>query len=124
METLGKGDYEILNACITGEGVFPITSKEQLMEMARKANDTFMSFQDFVSGMNMDMAKEIRLMRVDKGCTWRRVAEIMHEFILKQTGEDMWQPPSNQLMGMALCKKAAQLHGEDYMGKYWNDWND
>lgn len=32
----------------------------------------------------------------------------------------LWQPPTNQLWGMALCKLAALAHGEDYKAPPWN----
>jgi len=31
-----------------------------------------------------------------------------------------WAAPSNQLLGMALCEKAATFFGENYMKEPWN----
>jgi len=31
-----------------------------------------------------------------------------------------WDPPSNQVAGMALCKIAAEYLGEDYFTDPWN----
>jgi hypothetical protein len=31
-----------------------------------------------------------------------------------------WDPPDNQIWGMALCEIAAQAHGEDYRKPPWN----
>jgi hypothetical protein len=32
----------------------------------------------------------------------------------------LWDPPDNQIWGMALCEIAAQAHGEDYRKAPWN----
>lgn len=58
---------------------------------------------------------DVREWRVTQGCTWRRVAELAYE-----AWGGNWHPPSNQLVGMAICKWAAQKYGQDYMGGPWN----
>ncbi|MBU0846725.1 hypothetical protein KKH23_06000 [Patescibacteria group bacterium] len=65
--------------------------------------------------MTLGQAKAVRVLRVDKGYSWRAVAEACYEL-----GWGKWSPPSNQIMGMALCERAAQLLGEDYEKEPWN----
>lgn len=72
---------------------------------------------DIKGRMTKKRALEIRRIRVEEEYTWRAVARHCHK--LWGDAAD-WDPPSNQLAGMALCKLAAKVFNEDY---YDNDWN-
>ncbi len=53
--------------------------------------------------------------------TWRYVAASAHaHYHSKDYGFVDWYPASNQLMGMALCAKAAKVLGEDPDKEPWN----
>lgn len=96
-----------------------IDTPEQLKAICEAAKNTFDVFDVEIAGrMTTDRAARIRQLRVDEGCTWRAVAEQSFE----DWGEDAtWQPSSNQLVGMALCKTAAAIFGEDYYDEgTWN----
>lgn len=60
-------------------------------------------------------AKRVRQLRVACGCSWRKVAEVCHKHF-----KGAWDPPDNQIMGMALCEEAARRLGEN---AYDDDWN-
>lgn len=109
-------DKEILRSAQTGEGLTPITSKE-LKEMAKAAREISESFKKIAAGMTKEQASEIRKFRVNEECTWRGVAQkAWNAGLFGRT----WNPPSNQLMGVALCERAAEFHGEDHMKGPWN----
>ena len=88
-----------------------------LVELGRKANERQVEFAAVVSGMTLGQAAQVRSWRVDGRMTWRRVARAAY-------GEGWydrdWWPPANQIMGMALCEKAALLFNENYREDPWN----
>lgn len=109
-------DREVFRSAATGEGLIPITSGEQLMELAQAAQATHDTFLSEVAELITDeRAAFVRKLRVEEGYSWRAVAEACY---LEWNGD--WQPPSNQLMGMALCEHAANHYGEHYMDDTWN----
>jgi len=113
-------DEAIVKAAFTGEGLIEITSTEMLMGMAEAATKTGDHFLQLAAEIvTIDRAACVRKLRVDYGYTWRAIAQKCYD---AWDGEQHdWSPPSNQLMGMALCEVAAKLYGEDYMnGKPWN----
>jgi hypothetical protein len=57
-------------------------------------------------------ARWIRVLRVDMGCTWGRVAELFG----KATGDS----DTTQMHGAALCRWAANMLGEDPTEEPWN----
>jgi hypothetical protein len=61
-------------------------------------------------------AEQIRLMRVVKNYTWRMVAKATFD----QFDADWKTTPSSQIVGMELCKVAAEHFGEDYKAPPWN----
>ncbi len=65
--------------------------------------------------MELWQARIIWVLRVEEKCSWRAIAEVCYNL-----GWAKWSPPSNQIMGMALCQRAAQLLGEDYKKEAWN----
>ena len=112
---ISKADAEILQSVQSGEGLITIKSVEELQEMAKAAAERFDEFKELCSPMTLVQAKAVRKLRVEEGCSWRAVAEICYKL-----GWGKWSPPSNQIMGMALCWRAAQLLGEDYEKEPWN----
>jgi len=112
-------DMEIIKSAKTGEGIIQIKSKEQLMALAKAASDTFDYFREQARKMTKEQAEFIRRLRVDEGYSWRAVARRCygnHRF----RDWPKWGPPSNQIMGMALCERAAEFFGEDYRKEPWN----
>jgi hypothetical protein len=96
-----------------------IKSVKDLKRLAKMAHDTKTTFDSQMGKMTLRQAKEIRKIRVDKGYSWRMVARTCHDRgYWKTLGK--WEPTSNQLMGMALCERAAKFFNEEYMDKTWN----
>jgi hypothetical protein len=119
-ERLAEADKKILEEAGCG-GLIAITSNEQLMELAQAAGETKSIFDAMLKGMAQEQADFIRELRVDKGYTWRSVAQTCSENKLFEGGVYDWQPPSNQLAGMALCERAAKFFkDEQYMKEPWN----
>jgi hypothetical protein len=116
---IDRTDLEIIQSAATGEGLIPIDSMEQLMELAKALSDTFDYFREHVgSRMTKEQAEFIRKLRVEKDYSWRAVARAC--WWQKWEGYEEWQPASSQPMGMALCEKAAEFFGEHYRAKPWN----
>jgi len=107
---------KIIESCITGEGLIKIESREELMELAKMAERTKREIEKSIENMNLKEAKRIRNWRI-KGSSWRRVAELAYKN--KLCGKE-WEPPSNQLAGVALCEKAASIFNEDSKQEPWN----
>ena len=114
---LADGDKEVLRSAATGEGLIEITSVEQLARLALAAQETRNIFVEIVQGMTEEQAYQIKAWRCMNGYIWRMVAQ--EAYSAGFCGAD-WSPPSNQIMGMALCEKAAAFFGEDYMVEPWN----
>lgn len=112
---LSSTDKEILESVKTGKGMITIKSVEQLQEMAKAAAERFEEFKELCSPMELWQARIIRVLRVEEGCSWRAIAEICYKL-----GWGKWSPPSNQILGIALCWRAAQLLGEDHEKEPWN----
>lgn len=112
---ISKADAEILQSVQAGEGLITIKSVEELQEMAKAAAERFDEFKELCSPMTLAQAKAVRKLRVEMGFSWRAVAEACYKL-----GWGKWSPPSNQIMGMALCERAALIHGENYMEAPWN----
>lgn len=93
-----------------------IESAEQLHALAEAAGRTFDEAERLLLDvLTPERCAFVRRLRVDEDHSWRAVATVCHE-----TWGASWEPPSNQLWGMALCKLAALAHGEDYMSDPWN----
>lgn len=107
-------DAEVIASAKTGEGLIALTP-EMLEDLAQAARETWGEFGSFAATITSEQAAFVRKLRVDDGWTWRGVAQECHD---AWNGD--WQPPSNQIMGMALCEVAAKHFGEDYMQDPWN----
>lgn len=79
----------------------------KLYELAEKANETMEQYKRVANLLTVDGARIIKKWRVDEHFTWRSVAR-------RFSGD------SNQLLGMALCERAAVMCNEDYMKEPWN----
>lgn len=117
---LDPTDMEILKSVNTGEGTITIKSVEELKALAKAASDKFDAYSLYVrEHMTKEQAEFVRRLRVDEGYSWRAVARRCygnHRF----RGWLRWAPPSNQIIGMALCEQAAVMYGEDYEKEPWN----
>ena len=111
---LSQTDMEIMKEVQSGGGVL-IKSPDELKELARAAGERFKEFKELCSPMTLEQAKVVRKLRVEKGFSWRAVAQACYNL-----GWGKWSPPSNQIMGMAICERAAQLLNENYMKPPWN----
>lgn len=65
--------------------------------------------------MNRARALYARRLRIDQGFSYRALAAACHA-----AWGGFWEPPSNQLMGMAICEAAARSLGEPIKGYPWN----
>lgn len=113
---LDIGDYSVMATTAHGEGAKTL-SLNDLREMARQANETHRHFLDLVrGGMKKRHARYIRQLRLANH-SWRLIARYCYN---RGWEWARWEPPSNQLAGMALCERAAELHGENYREEPWN----
>jgi hypothetical protein len=114
-------DESILRAAQTGDGLIPITSGEQLRALAEAAKARHDGFLTLAAElMTAERTAFVRRLRVDDGYSWRAVATACYDEWIGEREHDEWYPPSNQLMGMALCEAAATAYGEDHMSEPWN----
>lgn len=95
-----------------------IKTPEMFEAFAKAAQTARGLFDNSVESMTLAQAKFVRKLRVEDGCTWRAVAGICNDQKWENLGD--WYPDGNQLMGMALCEKAASFFGEKYMEEPWN----
>ena len=93
-------------------------SYEDLVEFGKKADNRMQEFTELVSGMTLGHAAQVRIWRVDEHMTWRSVARAC--YLEKWTNLWGWEPASNQILGMALCEKAAKFFNENYREPPWN----
>lgn len=113
-KVVSQTDVEIMKEVQSGGGI-PIRSLDELKELARAASERFEEFKELCSPMTLEQAKVVRKLRVEKGFSWRALAQACYDL-----GWGKWSPPSNQIMGMAICERAAQLLNENYMEPPWN----
>jgi hypothetical protein len=94
-----------------------LTFKE-LVELSSKASARMEEFEHLAKNMTRKQAKQIRIFRMDHRMTWRSVARACHSQMWSNLCG--WYPPSNQIMGMVLCAKAASFFKEDFIKPPWN----
>jgi hypothetical protein len=94
----------------------PLTA-EDLSKFEVLANERLGEFRTVVDPMTMGQATQIRAWRCDSHMTWRSIARAAWR---EKWFARNWQPPANELMGVALSERAAKLFGEDYMKVPWN----
>ncbi len=116
-----EADKEVLS----GEGALPYSPKlfKHLAEGLQKNAENFEQIAATLIN-NVEEATRIKNYRVHNNTcagTWRYVAASAHaHYHSKEYNFVDWYPASNQLMGMALCSKAAELLGEDPDKEPWN----
>jgi hypothetical protein len=84
-----------------------------LKELMVAATSTKSRFDGQFTDMTLEHAQFVRRLRIDDGYSWRAVASAC---------ADAWAGDwnGNQLAGMAICERAAELCGEDYDADPWN----
>ena len=95
-------------------------SKEQFINLGDMANEHYKDFKQQFAGMPRYIAEIVRAWRVDEHYTWRRIAHAAADNMSFRLIFKKWYPPSNQLVGMALCDRAARVLGEDFSKEPWN----
>ncbi len=118
----GKTPYEVMDMALSEEGTEPEARKEveglrqltpsDLTVLREKGNETIEHLKSFISVDTLN-AGLIRKLRVDENYSWRAVSRAL-SYLWTDVDE------SNQLAGMVLCEKAAQMFQEDYMEPPWN----
>ncbi len=88
-----------------------------LVELGKKADARMQEFTEVVEGMALAQAAQVRIWRVVSHMTWRSVARDAHS---EGWFHRQWGPPSNQIMGMVLCEKAALFFKENFREAPWN----
>lgn len=100
-------------------GFLNITSTSQFMGMTKAAWKRHEKFYRMVKKrMTPEQAALVRTARVGWGSTWRSVARFCWEQNWRMWRS--WHPVSNQIIGMAICQRAAEIAGEDFMKPPWN----
>lgn len=102
------------------DGLVRIETPEQLFALAEAAkrgrDNALLALRDV---MTPDRCQEVRDLRIDSDGnvygSWRYVAGECHK-----RWQASWEPPTNQLWGMALCQIAAEFFGENYREAPWN----
>lgn len=64
-----------------------------------------------------DIARSIRVARVEKQMSWVKVGQSFQAFWGDDQITDLW------IFGMLLCKYAAATFGENFRGEYWLPYN-
>ncbi len=90
---------------------------EGLVNIGSMVNERMGEFTDVVKPMTLGEAAQIRAWRCDSHMTWRSLARAAWR---EKWFERHWEPRENQLMGMAMAEKAAQLFGENFREPPWN----
>jgi len=113
-QKLDPSDIEILKSIKTGEGMITI-NPEELKRFAETAANLFEDCRKMVEPMTEEQAEVVRRLRVEEGYSWRAIAHACYDL-----GWGHWSPPSNQIVGMAICERAAEFFGENYRQEPWN----
>jgi hypothetical protein len=85
----------------------PITSVEQFMDLAKQAKDTFDKFKTNIRNkMTKQRAEKVYDYYVNQKYSWRLLAMATWAEWMDDAN---WNPPDNQLAGMALCEVASEV---------------
>jgi hypothetical protein len=97
---------------------------EQMDEMAKHAGEALKAFEVIAEAIvtRLEMGSFVRAQRIEERKSWRAVSRSVHEEVqrARKLTSPLWEPVSNQLMGMTLCKVAAEVADQDYMEPPWN----
>ena len=107
---MGQAEHDFLEQ---EEG--QIITPEELIAFTKLAYERKLEF-DVVALAGMTMERALRIKQLRSKLSWRAVATITHD---EWGAEAMWEPPTNQIAGMALCETAAKLLQEDYKKFPW-----
>lgn len=84
-----------------------ILSTEEMIKLGEIGNQTMNQYRKIVMWMDINTAVKIRKWRTEEHLTWRAIARRqMHD--------------SSQLIGMALCERAARMCNQNYEMDPWN----
>jgi len=100
----------------------PLTLDE-LTKLSQQADERWIIYHRYVElMMTNDQAIQVRVWRVNEHFTWRAVARAAFGMAVTDQWQKwrVWAPPSNQLMGMALCHRAAEFFDENDREPPWN----
>jgi len=95
----------------------------EMIKLAEQADERFTTYHRYVElMMTKDQAIQVRVWRINEHFSWRAVARAAFGMVVSDRWQKwkVWDPPSNQLMGMALCHRAAELHDQNYRKEPWN----
>jgi hypothetical protein len=91
----------------TAPGNTPITSVEQFMEMAKQAQARMTEFRiNIRNKMTKKRAEKVYEYYVNQKYSWRLLAMATWAEWMEDAA---WNPPDNQLAGMALCEIASEV---------------
>jgi hypothetical protein len=97
---------------------------ELMEQMSGPAREALQHYQELSAAVvtRLNLAAYVRQLRIDEKRTWRAVARGVHEKLAEDRNlpGPLWEPVSNQIVGMSLCKVAAETHDQDYMQPPWN----
>jgi len=125
LEALQKeepGKFREFKESFESQALKPLTMDE-LVDLARQGDERKKGYDEHVElMMTKSQALNIRVWRITKHYSWRSVARAAFGRVVSNEwkGWRLWDPPSNQVMGMALCEQAAKLLGENYRDPPWN----
>ena len=95
----------------------------EIAKLAQQADERWTAYHRYVElMMTKDQAIQVRVWRINGHFSWRAVARAAFGMVVSEHWQKwkLWDPPSNQLMGIALCQRAAELHDQNYMKEPWN----
>jgi hypothetical protein len=104
-------------------------SLEDLKEYLMRGQEPDADFYFLAGDLTFGQAGKVRHWRVDEHRSWRSLAREAFTSIvrghegwdnLRKTDNPPWSPPSSQIAGLGLCKRAAALFKEDYLNPPWN----
>ncbi len=101
---MGEAEHRTL---IEDSGI--IVTPEKLKELAKLARERKLEF-DVVACAGMSYQRALRIRELRSKLSWRGVAL---ETYAEWGADALWEPPTNQLAGMALCEAAAHVLQED-----------
>jgi hypothetical protein len=78
-------------------------------------DDSWPPTKDAKEILTPERAQRVKHLRCVEDRTWRSVA-----VICRKEFHGSWEPPENQLWGVALCRVAARILGEDPNKEPWN----
>ncbi len=115
---MDPSDIAILKNAKEGDGIV-IRSREDFEALLKMAADHRDEFSRICNEyMAQEHAMYVRALR-KAGFSWRAIARTCHYEITKRNpvpfwkGWPTWYPPSNQIMGIVLCERAAAILGEN-----------